>query len=117
MRTPVVALLASLACLAGCKSQRPLPGEEGAPKAVVLSLAREAARSEAIAKALNEKGYDVTRMSTLLPRAHSSMAIYDVHDPPERVDELTRLLHDDLAFPIDVFPFQQHATGGNAVVI
>jgi len=112
----LVLAAAGATALAGCGT-RPVRGEEGAPKAVVLGAPDQDAATQSVARALNERGYDVLRKSTTIVRARSSMAVYDAHDHPERVDELTRLLHEDLAFPIDVLPFQQHATGGNAVVI
>lgn len=115
MKLAAAAVLALGLC-AGCGS-RPIRGEEGPPRAVVLAGAEQDAVSDRIARALNERGYDVLRKSTSIARAHSSMAIYDVRNHPERVDELTGLLHEDLGFPIEVLPFPRHATGGNAVVI
>ena len=111
-------LITAIACVlcAGCGS-RPIRGEEGAPRAVVLCGTGQDEVSGSIARALNERGYDVLRKSTTLARSRSSMAVYDVRNHPERVDELTRLLHDDLGLPIEVLPFPRHATGGNAVVI
>jgi hypothetical protein len=101
---------------AGCIT-RPMRGEEGAPRAVVLSRAEQDSVSSRLAQALHDRGYDVTRKSTTLRRAKSSMAIYDIRHHPERVDALARLVRDDLALPIEVLPFPQHATGGNAVVV
>jgi len=96
---------------------RPVRGEEGAPKAVILCAADQDQISDEIARALNAKGYDVLRKSTPLQRSHSSMAIYDMRSHPERLDDLTRTVTKDLALQLEVLPFQQHATGGNAVVI
>jgi hypothetical protein len=111
-----IALVAFALALAACGS-RPTRGEAGAPKAVVLSSTAKAAESERIAVALHERGYDVIRKSTTIVRDRSSAAVYGAHDTPERVDEITELLHDDLGLPIEILPFQQHATGGNFVVV
>jgi hypothetical protein len=111
-----IAAGACLAGLAGCQG-RPIRGEEGPPKAVVLCAAGQDELSSRIARALNEKGYDVVRRSTPIARSRSSMAVYDVRGNPDRVEDLTRLFDEELAFPIEVLLFQQHATGGNAVVI
>ena len=73
--------------------------------------------ARAHALALNEQGYDVVTKSTPLPRERSSMAIYDVHGRPERVTDIPAILTDAGIEPPEVLPFQQHATGGNAVVI
>lgn len=108
--------LVILAALAACGG-RPLRGEEGAPKAVVLSTAGQDAVSQRIARALNDEGYDVVRKSTPIVRPRSTMSVYDARKQPERIVELTRLMRQELGVEIEVLPFQQHATGGNAVVI
>jgi hypothetical protein len=115
MTRPIV-LVAVLPLLAACGT-RPLRGEAGAPRAVVLSTAAADAESDRIARALNDHGFDVVRKSTTIVRERSSAAVYAVRDNPDRVDDVTKILHDELGLPIDVLPFQQHATGGNAVVV
>ena len=117
MRTAGLMLCAALPlALAACGS-RPVRGEEGAPKAVVLAAPYQDEISIKIAQALNLRGYDVLRKSTSIRRAQSSLAIYDVRNHPERVEDMKLLFHTELSFPIDVMPFYQHATGGNAVVV
>ena len=115
MPRPIV-LLAVLPLLAACGT-RPLRGEAGPPRAVVLSLASADAESERIARALNDHGFDVVRKSTTIVRDRSTAAVYGAHDFPDRVESVTQILHDELGLAIDVLPFQQHATGGNAVVV
>lgn len=109
-------VLAALPFLAACGT-RPLRGEAGAPRAVVLSTAAADAKSARIAHALYDHGFDVVRKSTTLVRDRSTAAVYGAHDAPDRVLDVTRILHDELGLAIDVLPFQQHATGGNAVVV
>jgi hypothetical protein len=109
-------LLALAAAAAGCGS-RPPQAERGPARAVVLSTAAADAQSERIARALNEHGYEVVRKSTTIVREKSAAAVYAVHDHPDRPDEVARILHDELGLTIEVLPFQQHATGGNAVVV
>jgi len=50
-------------------------------------------------------------------RDRSTAAVYGAHDFPDRAEDVARILHDELGLTIDVLPFQQHATGGNAVVV
>src|SRR5205823_4545008 len=101
--------------LAGCRS-RPPRGEEGPPKAVVLSTAARAADSDMLARALHEDGYDVLRKSTTIERPRSSAAVYDVIDDPERPDRVRRLLA-DVGLLAEVLPFPYHQSGGNMVVV
>lgn len=118
-----LAVLALVPLAAACNTARPPRGEEGAPKAVVLCGEGAKERAETIARALNSSlDYDVLLKVTTIRRAKSSVAIYGLRDRPERLDELTELLH-DLAIgagtgpgEIELLPFQQHATGGNALV-
>jgi hypothetical protein len=114
--TRLLLLAAILPVLAACGS-RPMRGEEGAPRAVVLSTAAADAESQRIARAFNDHGYSVLRKSTTIVRDRSTAAVYGIHDFPDRVDEVAKILHDELGLAIDVLPFQQHATGGNAVVV
>jgi len=111
-----IVLCAVLPLLAACGT-RPIRGEEGSPRAVVLSTAAADADSERIARALNDHGFAVVRKSTTIVRERSTAAVYGVRDFPDRVDNVARILHDELGLAIDVLPFQQHATGGNAVVV
>jgi hypothetical protein len=92
-----------------------LPGCWSRP-AVVFSLPSQDAASRVLAEALHARGYDVLRKSTDIPRARTSIAVYDVRRHMERVRDMAGLM-DELGWPRDaVLPFQQHATGGNAVV-
>ena len=115
LRSPCV-LAAVLFVAAGCGS-RPLRGEEGAPRAVILSTASGDAQSAALTKALHDRGYDVLRKSTTIPRDKTSAAVYGVREHPERIDEVAGVMKDvGLGFA-EVLPFAQHATGGNIVVV
>ena len=105
-----------LLTLAACGS-RPRPGEEGAPRAVVLSLAEQNDLSATVAHALNDHGYDVVRRSTTIRRERSSASVYGVRTYPERPGEVERILREEAGLAVEVLPFQQHATGGNAVVV
>jgi hypothetical protein len=105
-----------LVVVVGCGS-RPLRGEEGNPRAVILSTASLDAQSAALMSALSERGYDVSRKSTTIVRDKTSAAVYDVRKHPERVDEVSGVLKEvGLGFA-EVLPFMQHATGGNIVVV
>ena len=107
---PVAALF-----LAGCPT-RPFRGEEGAPRAVILSLAAQDRESETLARALHERGYDVLRKSTTIARPTSSAAVYAVLEHEDRVDEVARLLA-EAGVAAEVLPFPYHAAGGNMVVV
>jgi|SRR6187455_2268044 len=111
-----ILLCAALPLLAACGT-RPIRGEEGSPRAVVLSTAAANAESERIARALNDHGFEVVRKSTTIVRERSTAAVYAARENPERVADVAQILHDELGLAIDVLPFQQHATGGNAVVV
>lgn len=111
------AATAALLVLAAACGSRPKPGEEGAPRAVVLSLAEQDGLSGAVARALNDHGYEVIRRSTTIRRERSSASVYGVRLYPERPGEVERILRDEAGLTIEVLPFQQHATGGNAVVV
>jgi hypothetical protein len=115
MRRAAIAVLL-LFSTAACGS-RPRPGEEGAPRAVVLSLAEQDELSAKVARALNGHGYEVVRRSTTIRRERSSASVYGVRVYPERPGEVERILRDEAGLTIEVLPFQQHATGGNAVVV
>ncbi len=109
-------LLPALLVVAGCGT-RPFPGEAGAPKAVVIYAPSRAKDAHLAADLLHDAGYDVVARSTKLPRSRSSLAVYGVHERPERVDAVTHALADGgFALP-EVLPFQQHATGGNVAVL
>jgi hypothetical protein len=110
-----VALL--LAGAASACRGRPLPGEEGAPRAVVLACTARDVDAETLARSLADRGYDVVRKSTPIERRRSSAAVYDVRRRPERVTEIADLLREAGLADVEVLPFQQHATGGNAVVV
>lgn len=108
----VLLLLTAAAC-----GSRPLPGEDGPPRAVVLSLADQDALSATVARALNGHGYEVIRRSTTIRRERSSASVYGVRANPDRPGEVERILREEAGVTIEVLPFQQHATGGNAVVV
>ena len=115
MRRAAIAALLALSA-AACGS-RPAPGEDGPPRAVVFSLAEQDELSQTVARALNDQGYDVLRRSTTIRRERSAAAVYGVRAHPERPGEVERVLRDEAGLTIDVLPFQQRATGGNAVVV
>ncbi len=123
IRTALALALALVLSTAACNTTRPRRGEEGAPKAVVLCAPDGKERAETIARALNTShGYDVLLKVTTIRRAKSSVAVYGLKDAPERLEEVAGLLSDlgigTATGPgsIEVLPFPQHATGGNAVV-
>jgi hypothetical protein len=115
MRRAAIAAILCL-CAAACGT-RPYPGEEGPPRAVVLSLAEQDELSATVAHALNAHGYEVLRRSTTIRRERSSASVYGVRAYPERPGEVERILRDEAGLTIEVLPFQQRATGGNAVVV
>lgn len=115
MRAAIAALLLALAA-AACGT-RPPPGEDGPPRAVVLSLAEQNEISAKVAHALNDHGYEVVRRSTTIRREKSAASVYGVRTYPDRPGEVERILRDEAGLTIDVLPFQQRATGGNAVVV
>ena len=115
MRRAAIAALLSLSA-AACGS-RPPPGEDGPPRAVVFSLAEQDELSQTVARSLNGHGYEVLRRSTTIRRERSSASVYGVRAHPERPGEVERILRDEAGLAIEVLPFQQRATGGNAVVV
>lgn len=115
MRTAFLAVVLA-SCAAACGT-RPYPGDEGPPRAVVLSLGEQDELSAKVAHALNAHGYEVLRRSTTIRRERSSASVYGVRTFPERPGEVERILRDEAGLTIEVLPFQQRATGGNAVVV
>jgi hypothetical protein len=116
MRLATITVVLFALVAAGCGS-RPFPGDEGPPRAVVLSLAEQDDLSAKVSRALNGHGYEVLRRSTTIRRERSSAAVYGVRSFPERPGEVERILRDEAGLAIEVLPFQQRASGGNAVVV
>ena len=111
----VLILGAIVPALAACGT-RPPRAQEGERRAVVLYPLELSDAGHAVARALEKVDYDVILKSTPIPRERSSVAVYGIRDNPSRVDEMKRLA-DDLGEGVEFLPFQQRATGGNAVVV
>lgn len=111
-----IPLLALALALGACRTTRPIRGEEGPLRAVVFCPPELREAGEAIARALEKRDFTATCKVTPLPRDRSAFAVYGLHDHPDRLDEMKRFA-DDLGGDVEFLPFQQHATGGNAVVV
>ena len=111
----ILTLVLLVPALAACGT-RPYRGEEGAPKAVVLCPPELRDAGQAVARGLQKSDYDVVLKVTAIPRERSALAVYGIHDNPDRLGAMKRFA-DDLGADVEFLPFQQHATGGNTVVI